>query len=204
MSGTAMAEVPNTFLYFAYGSNLLKKRIHINNPSAEFLGIGKLEGHQLDFMGYSNRWGGCSATIVPTQGEHIWGAIWRLDNKDMPALDNQEGVGVKWYFPRTVPIILPDGTNVHCRTYQQTKNPPPRRPGENIPQDRLPSITYMDVIVKGAIECQMPDEYIELLKNIPNNGNKANEEMLDLLKENSLNTHRIEAVEYSPTVKEFV
>lgn len=43
MSATAMAEVPNTFLYFAYGSNLLKKRIRINNPSAEFLGIGKLE-----------------------------------------------------------------------------------------------------------------------------------------------------------------
>lgn len=72
---------------------------------------------------------------------------------------------------------------VHCRTYQQNKNPPPRRPGEKIPKDRLPSITYMDVIVRGAIECQMPDEYIEVLKNIPNNGNKANEEMLELLKE---------------------
>lgn len=72
---------------------------------------------------------------------------------------------------------------VHCRTYQQTKNPPPRRPGENIPKERLPSLTYMDVIVRGAIECQMPDEYIEVLKNIPNNGNEANEEMLELLKE---------------------
>lgn len=72
---------------------------------------------------------------------------------------------------------------VHCRTYQQTKNPPPRRPGEKIPQDRLPSITYMDVIVRGAIECQMPNEYIEVLKNIPNNGNQADEKMLELLKE---------------------
>lgn len=42
-SNTTMAKVPNSFLYFAYGSNLLKKRIRINNPSAEFLGIGKLE-----------------------------------------------------------------------------------------------------------------------------------------------------------------
>ena len=31
------------FHYFAYGSNLLKKRIHINNPSAVFLGIGRLD-----------------------------------------------------------------------------------------------------------------------------------------------------------------
>lgn len=41
----------------------------------------------------------------------------------------------------------------------------------------------MDVIVRGAIQCQMPDEYIEQLKNIPNNGNKANAEMLEQLKE---------------------
>lgn len=38
----------DSFLYFAYGSNLLKKRIHINNPSAEFLGIGRLDVSALD------------------------------------------------------------------------------------------------------------------------------------------------------------
>lgn len=31
------------FLYFAYGSNLWSKRIHINNPSAVRVGIGKLK-----------------------------------------------------------------------------------------------------------------------------------------------------------------
>lgn len=33
----------NTFLYFAYGSNLLMKRIHINNPSASRAGIARLK-----------------------------------------------------------------------------------------------------------------------------------------------------------------
>lgn len=32
----------DTFLYFAYGSNLLSKRIHIQNPTAERRGIGRL------------------------------------------------------------------------------------------------------------------------------------------------------------------
>lgn len=72
---------------------------------------------------------------------------------------------------------------IHCRTYQETKNPPPRKPGEKIPQDRLPSITYIDVIISGAIACQLPDEYIKFLKSIPNNGNKACEEMLEQLSE---------------------
>lgn len=35
--------IKETFLYFAYGSNLFKKRIRINNPTAEFIGIGRLD-----------------------------------------------------------------------------------------------------------------------------------------------------------------
>ncbi|CAH2050644.1 unnamed protein product, partial [Iphiclides podalirius] len=79
--------VKDTFLYFAYGSNLLKKRIHINNSSATFIGIGRLDEHQLDFMRYSDHWRGASATIVPLKGHHIWGAIWRLHNNDLKTLD---------------------------------------------------------------------------------------------------------------------
>lgn len=33
----------DTFLYFAYGSNLLAKRIHIQNPTAVRYGTGRLK-----------------------------------------------------------------------------------------------------------------------------------------------------------------
>ena len=42
-----------TFLYFAFGSNLLTERIHISNPSAVFRSIAKLKDHKLDFNYYS-------------------------------------------------------------------------------------------------------------------------------------------------------
>ena len=42
-----------TFLYFAFGSNLLTERIHINNPSAVFRSIAKLGEHKLDFNYFS-------------------------------------------------------------------------------------------------------------------------------------------------------
>ena len=38
-----------TFLYFAYGSNLLTKRIHFQNPSAVFKDVAKLCGYKLEF-----------------------------------------------------------------------------------------------------------------------------------------------------------
>ncbi|XP_072941416.1 gamma-glutamylcyclotransferase-like [Epargyreus clarus] len=168
----------DTFLYFAYGSNLLKRRIHINNPSAEFIGIGKLDDHQLDFIKYSDHWRGSSATIVPTKDFHVWGAIWRLHNNDMPALDRQEGVDTNWYFPKNVNIFTADGEKVECRTYQQTVNPEVRKPAEQIPPERRPSITYLNCILQGAIECNLPKEYINELKKIPHNGQEASPKMI--------------------------
>lgn len=34
---------PNTFLYFSYGSNMFSFRIHMKNPTAEFVSIGRLD-----------------------------------------------------------------------------------------------------------------------------------------------------------------
>ena len=36
-------EPSNTFFYFAFGSNLLTERIHINNPSAKFVDVAQLK-----------------------------------------------------------------------------------------------------------------------------------------------------------------
>jgi hypothetical protein len=38
-----VGKMTKSFLYFAYGSNLLAQRIHVNNPSAVRKEIGKLE-----------------------------------------------------------------------------------------------------------------------------------------------------------------
>lgn len=35
-----------SFLYFAYGSNLLMERIHLRNPSAEFYCVARLQVSQ--------------------------------------------------------------------------------------------------------------------------------------------------------------
>lgn len=173
--------VEETFLYFAYGSNLLKKRIRINNPSAEFIGIGKLDGYRLDFTKYSDHWRGTSATIVPCGKTHIWGAVWRLNIKDMPALDWQEGVGSNWYFPKTVDISTPEGSTVQCRTYEQTIPPPPRESLEDLPSEDRPSTTYLDCIINGAVECKLPEDYIKELSKIPHNGQKASPKMIEKL-----------------------
>ncbi|KAK0175171.1 hypothetical protein PV327_008944 [Microctonus hyperodae] len=160
----------NKFLYFAYGSNLLAARIRISNPSAEFVDIGRLENYRLDFLGYSKIWDGSPATIISTDNSHVWGVIWELSNEHLETLDRQEGVDKGIYLGFYVDVINETGTVYHCRVYQQTKNIDNHVPLSELPEDRRPSLTYLKIMVKGALECGIPANYIESLKNIKHNG----------------------------------
>ncbi|KAL1494732.1 hypothetical protein ABEB36_010280 [Hypothenemus hampei] len=157
------------FLYFAYGSNLLSQRIHINNPSAERAGIGCLNDFQISFVTYSKRWKGASATIVPIKSRVVWGALWHLDHSDMEHLDRQEGVHENIYKPLQVDIFLPEGQKVTARTYQQTAIPPDINDLSQLPQDCRPSVAYWKTITKGAEETGLPKDYLDFLHRIPHN-----------------------------------
>ena len=82
----------STFLYFAYGSNILTERIRIRNPSARVKGKAILRDHKLDFNNLSKKWGGAVATVVSKSGEDVWGVLWELDMEHLASLDKQEGV----------------------------------------------------------------------------------------------------------------
>lgn len=165
----------NKFNYFAYGSNLLANRIHVNNPTAARVGIGKLENYRLDFVRFAKYWKGAIATIVSTPGETVWGAIWEISMDDLPRLDRQEGVASGAYVPLTLDVILPDGNRKKCRTYQQTAEPERRVNLSLLPMERRPSWIYLKTIILGAAESGLPEEYQNYLKNIAHNG-YSNEE----------------------------
>ncbi|VDP69670.1 unnamed protein product [Echinostoma caproni] len=144
------------FHYFAYGSNLLKQRIQLRNPSAVFAGIGLLSGYSIKFVGHSSYWGGAVATIEPSQGDIVCGAVWILDTTDLPSLDAQEGVP-KIYTPLEVNVTL-SGDDVLCRTYRA-----------NTIDRGLPSPYYLDVILRGAIQCLITPNYVEKIRSIRHN-----------------------------------
>ncbi|CAH2005519.1 unnamed protein product [Acanthoscelides obtectus] len=158
------------FLYFAYGSNLLAQRIHINNPSAVRAGIAKLNDYRLDFVGQSSRWKGAPATIVPHTGKHVWGALWELDNADKESLDRQEGVDANIYFPLEVEVESSDGKVMRARTYRETAEIKEYVDLSKLPAERQPSTIYLKTILTGAKESGLPSEYQEILKTICDNG----------------------------------
>ncbi|KAG4078398.1 hypothetical protein HA402_013108 [Bradysia odoriphaga] len=163
-----------TFMYFAYGSNLLSRRIHFQNPTAVRRGTGKLKDYRLDFNTQSRNWNGCSATIVEHEGRYVWGAVWEIDMANMADLDRQEGVERNLYKALTKDVETPNGERITCRVYQKVTNPEETYELEDLPLDRQPSRTYLTCILKGAEESQLPVEYIDKLKRIPHNNRDAN------------------------------
>ncbi|XP_015371972.1 PREDICTED: gamma-glutamylcyclotransferase-like isoform X2 [Diuraphis noxia] len=158
----------NTFMYFAYGSNMLAQRIHIQNPTAVRIGTGKLNAFRLDFNTFSRFWDGCPSTVVPDPEEHVWGVLWRLNTSDLSSLDRQEGVDKKLYVPFEVNIVTPNGDNILSRCYMLVNQPVKQIP---LPLERRPSKAYLETILLGANESGLPFDYLQYLSKILDNGN---------------------------------
>lgn len=109
-------------------------------------------------------------------------SFWTVANYAKKNCYRQEGVSTNTYFPKTVAVCKCDEAEIECRTYQLTDIPTENIRGHDteLPFERRPSITYLDCIIKGAMECKLPEDYIENLKNVPHNG-QASPHMQELL-----------------------
>ncbi|XP_054462162.1 gamma-glutamylcyclotransferase a [Anoplopoma fimbria] len=167
------ASAQGRFMYFAYGSNLLKERLQLSNSSAEFHTIGQLKDYELNFGLFhenaESAWHGGVATITACPGTAVWGVIWTLSNEDLARLDIQEGVSEGIYSPLEVSVETDRGLIV-CRTYQM-----------NNCHASHPSPQYKQVICLGAEQNGLPVEYMKKLQAIPTN-NYSGPSLLDKIK----------------------
>ncbi|XP_067303997.1 gamma-glutamylcyclotransferase [Pseudorasbora parva] len=164
----------STFLYFAYGSNLLKERLQLKNPSATIHCVAKLKDYKLVFGNHkgvaSQRWQGGVATIEQSSGDEVWGVVWRMNMSDLESLDRQENVKMGTYSPMEVSVSTND-QDLHCRTYIM-----------NSCVYAPPSPQYLQVIVMGAEQNGLPEDYQEKLKSIETNKYEGHLPVMDELK----------------------
>uniref|UniRef100_A0A671LDE9 Gamma-glutamylcyclotransferase-like n=1 Tax=Sinocyclocheilus anshuiensis TaxID=1608454 RepID=A0A671LDE9_9TELE len=110
----------STFLYFAYGSNLLKERLQLKNPSATIYCVAKLKDYKLVFGNHkglaSQRWHGGVATIEHCPGDDVWGVVWRMNMSDLESLDRQENVKMGTYSPVEMNVST-SNQDLSCRMY---------------------------------------------------------------------------------------
>src|SRR5262245_38411451 len=105
-----------TIQYFAFGSNLDLAQLRRRCPGAQPLARATLARHRLAFAGYSPRWDGGVATVVPDPVARVVGLLVRLPRAELAALDRAEGHPC-WYARRAVRVWDAAGRRRRAQCY---------------------------------------------------------------------------------------
>lgn len=146
-------------LYFAYGSNMERFWFKKRCPGAKFVSVAKLRDHDLTFSRSSTMWGGGTADLKPTPGGTVEGVLWAIGEQDLKVLDQYEGVP-KDYIRKTVSVETRDGKSVQAHVYFVAQSI----------GYRPPSKRYMRLLIQGAEEHGLSDEYVMRLESIKTSG----------------------------------
>jgi len=142
--------------YFSYGSNMSTQRILERVPSAERIGIGVLEQHELKFHKISKDGSAkCDARKTGNAEHVIYGVLFLIPESEKNVLDRKEGLG-NGYEEKNVLIRVRDGSEVHAFTYYAT----------NTDSSLKPFDWYKEHVVRGARENSFPDDYVRIIEAI--------------------------------------
>ncbi len=141
---------------FAYGTNMLARRLEQRVPGARRLGRAVLRGHQLRWHKLGNDGSG-KCDVVPTAHDEglIHGVLYEIAAADKAALDRAEGLGAG-YDEKLVAVESEEG-RLQAHLYFATRIDP----------TCLPFTWYKALVVAGALENALPPSYIDGLEATP-------------------------------------
>jgi hypothetical protein len=148
-----------TFLYFAYGSNMLGARLQAPErcPSAHALGVAESRGHELRWHKRSRKDGSGKCDIVASTDPNAstFGVLYEIADSEKSALDREEGLN-HGYDAIEVSVLF-GGALRNARSYQATATDAALRP----------HAWYRALVVAGAKEHGLPPDYIARLEAVP-------------------------------------
>jgi gamma-glutamylcyclotransferase (GGCT)/AIG2-like uncharacterized protein YtfP len=74
-------------MIFAYGCNVDPFQLRRHCPNARVVGTAVLRGHKLVFGGWTEEWGGPTASLQSEEGAICPGVVFRVEDKELEALD---------------------------------------------------------------------------------------------------------------------
>lgn len=144
-----------SFLYFAYGSNMLTEWLRERCPSAELRGSAVAKGFSLSFAKKSNDGSG-KATLILSKGENVFGVLFNIKENELPLLDyGEKGYDRKKSFQV---FSIEENQTFSTITYLAKK--------ENFDRKLIPYDWYKALAVAGAIQNRLPDSHIETIRRI--------------------------------------
>jgi gamma-glutamylcyclotransferase len=151
-----------TLWYFAYGSNMQSATLRGRRGIAYRRALaGRLDGWRLVLdKPPLIPMGGAFANVVPDPTGAVHGVLFEMTEDDFAHLDLTEGVLLGNYerVPVTVqPLAPPDAEVIVAYTLTSERRDP----------QRLPTRRYMQLLIAGAEEHGLPEDYIAYLRSLP-------------------------------------
>lgn len=144
-----------SFLYFAYGSNMLSSRLIARCPSARLIGTASVANHTLEFSKKSNDGSGKATLISRSNAIHTPGVLFEIDAEERKALDKFEGAG-KGYDRIDEFSVTTCEETVSATTYLASETQ----------SGLLPFDWYLAVVIAGALEHELGGDHLDLLRGI--------------------------------------
>lgn len=173
-----------SFLYFAYGSNMLPARLTARCPSAHVVGSATTQGFDLEFSKPSKDGSG-KATLVSSVGLVTPGAVFEINRNELDALDRAEGAGYGYDRVEELTVELNQGgESITATTYIADLT------------DQLikPFDWYLALVIAGAHHHAFDDPIIDKLRLVQhiiddNHNRKSRSEALSALSSHAYHDH---------------
>jgi len=143
-------------LYFSYGSFLDSETLKRHCPKAHYVGKAILPNWEVQFNFLSRTYKGGVTGIEPAVAKLVRGVLYDVSNEELQHLDSIEGVPEGIYYRQTIFVVDELGMPMKAVTYRTTN---PRGPFK-------PMRKYLDLMIKGAIEHGLEQDYIQQLEAI--------------------------------------
>jgi cation transport regulator ChaC len=130
--------------YFAYGSNMNRAQMAERCPGAIMEGTGVLPDREFRI----NRRG--VATICESSEQNVHGVVWRISEAHESTLDICESVAEGRYRREFFQVSLEGGRSTESLVYV-----------DPIVEAGVPRDGYLEKVITGAIEHELPEAYIE-------------------------------------------
>ena len=147
-----VGRIAMSVLYFAYGSNLKWRRMRQRIPSARREAIAFLDHHRL-VCNKRGRDGSAKANLVRAAGHRVWGVLYRIEQAQLALIDRFE----MGYERVAVEVRTTAGDTHRASTYRS----------DRITRDPVPFDWYREMILEGAREHGLPEEYLTVREALP-------------------------------------
>jgi gamma-glutamylcyclotransferase (GGCT)/AIG2-like uncharacterized protein YtfP len=143
--------------YFAYGSNMSIARKEQRTDKIRRALRSRLDGYRLAFN-KAAAGGGVYANIVPDESCEVWGVLYLCNAEAMNILDGCEGVTGGHYERIMIEVENSDSERIECATYVAG--------ADYICEEGKPSVEYLQHILNGARDHDLPGWYIESIRKL--------------------------------------